>query len=117
MVVDVSIANIIIGAVCGQFLRKRFTVPLYSLAEDMACPDGAVASTFSSTNSSLYYFLRALSDADAHFAHSGNIDKAHFKEGHLDVEVISMHNLSRIPRKCLLLFIIMGLSSNSAHPL
>ncbi|KAH5117022.1 hypothetical protein HBH71_117950 [Parastagonospora nodorum] len=44
-----------------------------------------------------------------------DIDKAHAKSEHLDIGVLSMRNLARIPKRRLFLFIIMALSSIPIH--
>jgi hypothetical protein len=44
-----------------------------------------------------------------------DIDKAHAKHEHLDIGVLSVRNLTRIPRRRLLLFLLMGLSSIPIH--
>jgi hypothetical protein len=114
IVLGVNIAILIIGSKRNRGFENGFAVPISGVAEDMSRWSSGIHILVNALSTLLLaasnYTMQVLSSPTRE-----DIDKAHAKHEHLDIGVLSVRNLSRIPRRRLLLFIIMGLSSIPVH--
>jgi hypothetical protein len=114
IVLGVNIAILIIGSKRNRGFENGFAVPITGVAEDMSRWSSGIHILVNALSTLLLaasnYTMQVLSSPTRE-----DIDKAHAKHEHLDIGVLSVRNLSRIPRRRLLLFIIMGLSSIPVH--
>ncbi|KAF2831463.1 hypothetical protein CC86DRAFT_314833 [Ophiobolus disseminans] len=114
IVLGINIAVLVIGATRGKGFENGFAVPMSGLAEDMSRWSSAIHIVVNALSTLLLaasnYTMQVLSSPTRK-----DIDKAHAKSAHLDIGVLSTRNLSRIPRRRLLLFFLMGLSSIPIH--
>jgi hypothetical protein len=114
IVLGVNITVLIIGATRGKGFQGGFAVPMSGLAEEVSWWSSAIHILINALSTLLLaasnYTMQVLSSPTRK-----DLDKAHAKNEHLDIGVLSLRNLGRIPRRRLLLFIIMGLSSIPIH--
>jgi hypothetical protein len=114
IVLAVNVSVMVIGASRGDGFVDGFAIPMSGLAEDMSRWSSAIHIVVNALSTLLLaasnYTMQVLSSPTRR-----DIDKAHARHEHLDVGVLSMRNLSRIPRKRLFLFLIMALSSIPIH--
>lgn len=114
IVLGVNITILVIGAKRGRGFEHGFSVPLTGMADEMAWWSSAIHILINALSTLLLaasnYTMQVLSSPTRK-----DVDKAHAKNEHLDIGVLSVRNLGRIPRRRLLLFIIMGLSSIPIH--
>jgi hypothetical protein len=114
LVLGVNITILVLGAKRGRGFENGFAVPMSGLAEEMSRWSSGIHILINALSTLLLaasnYTMQVLSSPTRK-----DVDKAHAKHEHLDVGVLSVRNLSRIPRRRLLLFIIMGLSSIPVH--
>jgi hypothetical protein len=114
IVLGVNIAILVIGATRGRGFENGFAVPMSGLADDMSWWSSAIHIFVNALSTILLaasnYTMQVLSSPTRK-----DINKAHAKSEHLDIGVLSTRNLGRIPRRRLMLFILMGLSSIPIH--
>jgi hypothetical protein len=98
----------------GRGFENRFAVPISGLVEDMSRWSGDIHILINALSTLLLaarnYTMEVLSPTTRK-----DVDKAHTRHEHLDVRFLNVRNLSRIPRRQLLLFIFMGSSSVPMH--
>jgi hypothetical protein len=94
--------------------KNGFAIPWTGSAEDMSRYSSAIHVAINALSTILLaasnYTMQVLSSPTRK-----DIDNAHGKNEHLDVGFLSTRNLSRIPKRRLLLFVLMGLSSVPIH--
>jgi hypothetical protein len=114
IVLAANIAILVLGATRGRGFENGFAVPISGMAEEMSWWSSAIHIFINALSTLLLaasnYTMQVLSSPTRK-----DIDKAHAKYGHLDIGVLSTRNLGRIPRRRLLLFTLMGLSSIPIH--
>lgn len=114
IVLGINIAVLIIGATTGNGFENGFAVPMSGLAEEISWWSSAIHIAVNALSTLLLaasnYTMQVLSSPTRK-----DVDKAHAKNEHLDIGVLSTRNLSRIPRRRLVLFLLMGLSSIPIH--
>jgi hypothetical protein len=114
IVLSINIAILVVGATRGNGFENGFAVPMSGVAEDVSWWSSAFHILINALSTLLLaasnYTMQVLSSPTRK-----DIDKAHARHEHLDVGVLSMRNLSRIPRRRLFLFVLMGLSSIPIH--
>jgi hypothetical protein len=114
IVLGVNITVLVLGATRGRGFENGFAVPMSGLADNMSWWSSAIHILVNALSTILLaasnYTMQLLSSPTRK-----DIDKAHARHEHLDVGVLSMRNLTRIPRRRLMLFILMGLSSIPVH--
>jgi len=113
----VLLVNILVLVVVSK--RERgfedgIAVPMTGTAEDMSWWSSAFHILINAMSTLLLsasnYTMQVLSSPTRN-----DIDKAHTKSEHLDIGVLSLRNLARIPKRRLFLFVIMALSSIPIH--
>jgi hypothetical protein len=114
VVLVANITILVIGARRGRGFENGFAVPMTGMADSMSWWSSAFHLLINALSTLLLaasnYTMQVLSSPTRK-----DIDEAHAKKEHLDIGVLSVRNLSRIPRRRLLLFILMGLSSIPIH--
>jgi hypothetical protein len=114
LVLAFNIAILIIGATRARGFEKGFAVPMSGLAEDISWWSSGIHILINALSTLLLaasnYTMQVLSSPTRK-----DIDKAHARREYLDIGVLSTRNLSRIPRRRLFLFVLMGLSSIPVH--
>ncbi|KAH7379202.1 hypothetical protein DE146DRAFT_307283 [Phaeosphaeria sp. MPI-PUGE-AT-0046c] len=114
LVLGANIAILVIGATRSPGFENGFAVPMSGQADDMSWWSSAIHIAVNALSTILLaasnYTMQVLSSPTRK-----DIDKAHAKHQHLDIGVLSMRNLGRIPRRRLMLFMLMGLSSIPVH--
>jgi hypothetical protein len=114
IVLAANITILVVGAKRGRGFENGFAVPMTGMADSMSWWSSAFHLLINALSTLLLaasnYTMQVLSSPTRK-----DIDKAHAKNEHLDIGVLSVRNLSRIPRRRLLLFIVMGLSSIPIH--
>lgn len=114
IVLCINISVLIFIAKRGAGFTAGFAVPLTGLAEDMSRYNRAIHVGINVLSTILLaasdYTMQVLSSPTRK-----DINKAHAKNGHLDIGILSTRNLSHIPRRRLLLFLIMAFSSFPTH--
>jgi len=114
IVLGVNITVLVVGGVRDKGFRNGFAVPMSGLAEDVSWWSSAIHIVINALSTLLLaasnYTMQVLSSPTRE-----DVDKAHARNEHLDIGVLSLRNLRRIRRRRLLLFIIMGLSSIPIH--
>lgn len=114
LVLGVNIAILVIGATRSPGFVDGFAVPMSGQADDMSWWSSAIHIAVNALSTILLaasnYTMQVLSSPTRK-----DIDKAHAKHQHLDIGVLSTRNLGRIPRRRLMLFLLMGFSSIPVH--
>ncbi|KAH7076743.1 hypothetical protein BKA63DRAFT_288711 [Paraphoma chrysanthemicola] len=114
IVLGINIAILVLGATREGGFKDGFAVPMSGVAEDVSWWSSAFHILINALSTLLLaasnYTMQVLSSPTRK-----DIDKAHARHEHLDIGVLSMRNLGRIPRRRLFLFILMGLSSIPIH--
>jgi hypothetical protein len=114
IVLGINITILVIGATHGKGFKDGFAVPMSGTANDMSWWSSAMHIAINALSTILLaasnYTMQVLSSPTRE-----DIDKAHAKNEHLDIGVLSVRNLTRIPRRRLLLFILMGMSTIPIH--
>jgi hypothetical protein len=114
MVLGINITILIVGATRGKGFENGFAVPMSGAANDMSWWSSAMHIVINALSTILLaasnYTMQVLSSPTRE-----DIDKAHAKHEHLDIGVLSVRNLTRIPRRRLVLFILMGMSTIPIH--
>lgn len=114
LVLGVNVTVLILGATRYPGFKDGFAVPMSGQAEEMSWWSSAIHIGINALSTILLaasnYTMQILSSPTRK-----DIDKAHAKHQHLDIGVLSLRNLGRIPRRRLLLFILMGMSSIPVH--
>jgi hypothetical protein len=114
IVLGVNITILIVGVTRGKGFENGFAVPMSGTASDMSRWSSAMHLVINALSTILLaasnYTMQVLSSPTRE-----DIDRAHAKHEHLDIGVLSVRNLTRIPRRRLLLFILMGMSTIPIH--
>lgn len=114
IVLAFNITVLVIGATRDRGFENGFAVPMSGMADEMSWWSSAIHIVINALSTLLLaasnYTMQVLSSPTRK-----DIDKAHAKHEHLDIGVLSIRNLGRIPKRRLFLFLIMGLSSIPVH--
>ncbi|KAH8732907.1 hypothetical protein GQ44DRAFT_639726 [Phaeosphaeriaceae sp. PMI808] len=114
IVLGINITILVVGAKTNGGFKNGFAVPVAGLAEEVSRWSSALHILINALSTLLLaasnYTMQVLSSPTRK-----DIDKAHAKREYFDIGVLSTRNLSRIPRRRLLLFILMALSSIPIH--
>jgi hypothetical protein len=114
LILGANFAGLIIGATRGKGFQNGFAVPMSGMADEVSWWSSAIHIAVNALSTILLavsnYTMQVLSSPTRE-----DIDKAHAKHEHMDVGVLSVRNLTRIPRRRLMLFLLMGLSSIPIH--
>jgi hypothetical protein len=114
IVLGINITVLIIGATHGKGFENGFAVPMSGRADAMSWWSSAIHVVVNALSTILLaasnYTMQVLSSPTRE-----DVDKAHAKHKHLDIGVLSVRNLTRIPRRRLFLFILMGMSTIPIH--
>lgn len=114
LVLGVNIAILVIGATRDQGFVDGFAVPMSGQADEISWWSSAIHIAINALSTILLaasnYTMQVLSSPTRK-----DIDKAHAEHEHLDIGVLSTQNLTRIPGRRLLLFLLMVFSSIPIH--
>jgi hypothetical protein len=114
LILGANFAGLSIGATRGKGFENGFAVPMSGMADDISWWSSAIHIAVNALSTILLavsnYTMQVLSSPTRE-----DIDKAHAKHEHLDIGVLSVRNLTRIPKRRLLLFLFMGFSSIPVH--
>jgi hypothetical protein len=98
----------------GKGFQNGVAIPWHGTAEDMSRRSSAMHVVINALSTVLLgasnYTMQVLSSPTRK-----DIAKAHARSQYLDIGFLSTRNLSRIPRRRLVLFLIMGVSSIPIH--